>query len=180
MTSAELIAALRRRDETALKTLYDRFGTLVYASILRITRDPQTAEEITLDAFLHVWEHAADMKEQARVEAWLLTVARSRAIDRLRSASAAKRNPAAPEPAPLSPPGPDELAEQSQHRKLVQQAMEQLNASQRAALTLAYYEGLSHSQIAERLQEPLGTVKTRIRQAMEILRDTLQPVLTSS
>lgn len=177
----ELAVALGRGEERALAELYDRYGHAVYNLALRITRDPGAAEEISLDSFLQVWRQA-DRFDAAHgtLPSWLFTIARSRAIDRVRAAGAAKRTHAEDITPVSGPQPPDEMAELAERRQLVRQALAALSPPQRAALELAYYEGLSHSQIAARLGEPLGTVKTRIRQAMQILRSTLAPVLSTT
>ena len=179
METPELVLALRQGEEHALSQLYDRYGGAVYNLALRITHDPGSAEEVCLDAFLHVWRQAARFNEHhGSVSSWLFTVARSRAIDRLRAAGAAKRREVEDVTPVTSIEQPDEMAELAERRQLVRAAMAELPEPQRAALELAYYEGLSHSQIAQRLGEPLGTVKTRIRQAMTVLRRALTPVLS--
>ena len=177
----ELARALGQGDEGALAELYDRYGRAVYNLALRITRDPGMAEEISLDSFLQIWRQAARFDaHQGSLPSWLFTIARSRAIDRVRAAGAAKRVQAE-EFTPMSPTDqPDEAAALAERRRLLRQAMQTLSPAQRAALELAYYEGLSHSQIAERLGEPLGTIKTRIRQAMTVLRRALEPVLSAT
>ncbi len=177
----EFVLALRRGEERALVDLYERYGTAVYHLALRITRDAGAAEEISLDSFLQLWRHADRFKaDQGTLSSWLFTIARSRAIDRVRAAAAAKRTPVE-DPGPGSAlPQPDEIADLAERQRLVRQAMSALSPAQQAALELAYYEGLSHSQIADRLGEPLGTIKTRIRQAMIILRRTLAPVLSAT
>jgi RNA polymerase sigma-70 factor (ECF subfamily) len=175
----ELALALRRGEERALVGLYDRYGGAVYRLALRITRDRATAEEISLDSFHQVWQQAGRYDAgQGSLTSWLFTIARSRALDRVRAASAAKRRPIV-EPAPVVSEGPEMAADLEQRRVLVRTAMAQLPEAQRAALELAYYEGLSHSEIAARLDQPLGTVKTRIRQAMLVLRQSLEPVLSA-
>lgn len=179
--SERLVAGLRRRDERALSELYDRYGQTVYAIALRVTGDAGAAEEISLDAFWQLWQQADRFDAtQGSLLNWLLTIARSRAIDRARARGARKRTMAEDltDLSRVHPPA-EEIAELHQRRTLVRQAMETLSPDQRTALSLAYYEGLSHSQIATRLQEPLGTVKTRIRQAMSVLRRALGPVLTT-
>ncbi len=176
----ELALALRRGEERALAELYDRYGGAVYNLALRITRDPGTAEEIGLDTFLQIWRQATRFDAQhGTLSSWLFTITRTRAIDRVRAASAAKRTHADDLVAVTPADRPEEMAELAERRRLVRQAMKALSAPQRAALELAYYEGLSHSQIAARLDEPLGTVKTRIRQAMHVMRKTLAPVLST-
>jgi RNA polymerase sigma-70 factor (ECF subfamily) len=178
--SEQLAAALRGRDEQALAEVYDRYGRTAYALALRITGDTGAAEEISLDAFWQLWQQAERFDvTQGSLLNWLLTMVRSRAIDRTRARRARKRT-LAEDPTDVTPVHPpDEVAELRQRRALVHQAMAALSPAQRAAVSLAYYEGLSHSQIADRLQEPLGTVKTRIRQAMSVLRRALAPALTS-
>jgi len=181
LESEQLGAALRQRDEHALAEVYDRYGRTVYALALRITGDAGAAEEISIDSFWQLWQQAERFDvAQGSLLNWLLTIARSRAIDRVRARGARKRVQALDPTDVNHARPPDEAAELSQRRLLVRQAMETLPPAQRTALSLAYYEGLSHSQIAERLQEPLGTVKTRIRQAMGVLRRSLAPVLTTS
>jgi RNA polymerase sigma-70 factor (ECF subfamily) len=178
--SAELVAGLRQRDERALAELYDRYGQTVYAVALRVTGDAGAAEEICLDAFWQVWQQVDRYDAtQGSVLNWLLTICRSRAIDRLRARSARKRQTAddAIDTVHVHPPA-EELADLNERQQLVREAMAALSPDQRHALSLAYYEGLSHSQIADRLQEPLGTVKTRIRQAMGVLRRVLGPLLS--
>ncbi len=179
MEAQELALALCRGEQHALAELYDRFGGAVYHFALRITRDPSTAEEICLDAFLQLWRQADRFNaNHGSIQSWLFTIARSRAIDRIRAAGAAKRTEAEDPISVNAVPQPDETAEFAERRELVREAIATLPAVQRTALELAYYEGLSHSQIANRLNEPLGTVKTRIRQAMIALRQTLAPVLS--
>ena len=177
----ELVLALRQGEERALAELYDRYGGAVYNLALRITRDCGTAEEISLDSFLQVWRQADRFNaQQGSLPSWLFTIARTRAIDRVRAAGATKRTRAEDDSTAVIPTSqPDEMAELAERRQLLRQAMSTLSTPQRVALELAFYEGLSHSEIAARLGEPLGTVKTRIRQAMLVLRRTLAPVLTT-
>jgi RNA polymerase sigma-70 factor, ECF subfamily len=177
--NVRIVAALRQRDEGALAQVYDRYGQAVYGLALRITGDTGAAEEISLDAFWHLWQHAERYDPtQGSLLNWLFTIARSRAIDRVRARGAQKRVHAE-DPTDVNHVRPaEELVEVVEQRRLVREAMQALSPEQRAALSLAYYEGLSHSQIAARLQEPLGTVKTRIRQAMLVLRRALEPALT--
>lgn len=175
---AELAARLTAKDESALAQVYDLYGGAVYHLALRITRDSGAAEEVCLDSFMQLWQQAATFDHHGgNLLGWLFTIARSRAIDRLRMAAAVKRTPVeAVTAAPVE--RPDDKAEQTQRRELVRKAFAALAPAQRTALELAYYEGLSHTEIAQRLGEPLGTVKTRIRQAMISMRQTLAPVLS--
>jgi RNA polymerase sigma-70 factor (ECF subfamily) len=174
----ELTAALGRQEEGALAELYDRFGGAVYSFALRLTGDRGMAEEVSLDAFLQVWQQAGRFDvTQGSVQSWLFTIARSRAIDRMRAARAAKRTHAEDAATSQRVVQPDEVAELAERQRLVRAAMASLTPVQRTALELAFFEGLSHSQIATRLGEPLGTIKTRVRQAMITLRRALGPVL---
>jgi RNA polymerase sigma-70 factor (ECF subfamily) len=180
LESQQLAAALGRREESALTELYDRYGRTVYALALRILRDPGMAEEISLDAFWQAWQQIDRFNAtRGSLPSWLFTIARSRAIDRLRSQVAAKRTPNDLGGGSQSQP-PDEAVELAQRRRLVRDAMTKLSPEQRSALELAYFEGLSHSEISTRLDQPLGTVKTRIRQAMTILRRELEATVATS
>ncbi|MBI3784336.1 MAG: sigma-70 family RNA polymerase sigma factor [Deltaproteobacteria bacterium] len=175
------VVAVQKEYEQDLAELYDRYGAAVYRLALRITQDPSAAEEICLDAFLQLWRQVIRSDQpRGRVQAWLFTIARSRAIDRVRAGSAVKRTQSDDINVDSPSNQPDEMADLAQRQRLVRDAMAELSSAQRAALELAYYEGLSHSQIATRLGEPLGTVKTRIRQAMLTLRQKLKPVLTTT
>lgn len=177
----QLVGRLRARDESALTQLYDRYANAVYALALRITDDVGAAEEISLDAFWQLWQQAERFDgSQGSLQNWLFTMARSRAIDWVRARTAQKRTMHEDPSAVNDVRRPDEAAELGERRQLVRDAMVALSRDQRMALAMAYYEGLSHQQIAERLKEPLGTVKTRIRQAMIVLRRTLGPLLMTS
>jgi RNA polymerase sigma-70 factor (ECF subfamily) len=180
LESQQLAAALGRREESALTELYDRYGRTVYALTLRILRDPGMAEEISLDAFWQVWQQIDRFNAtRGSLPSWLFTIARSRAIDRLRSRVAAKRT-ANDTSGGSESQAPDEAVELAERRRLVREAMAKLSPEQRSALELAYFEGLSHSEISARLSQPLGTVKTRIRQAMIILRRHLEGTVSAS
>jgi len=176
----QVVTALRARDEGALAQLYDRYGGAVYGLALRVTGDAGAAEEISIDTFWQLWQHVDRFDgTQGSLQNWLFTIARSRAIDRVRARVARKRTTAEDPTDVTDVARPEDAAELVERRRLVRDAMARLTADQRTALALAYYDGLSHSQIAERLQEPLGTVKTRIRQAMIALRRTLGPLLST-
>lgn len=176
----DLAVALSQGRERALTELYDRFGGAVYGLAFRVTGDRGAAEEISLDTFLQVWQQAGRFNaDQGSLQSWLFTIARSRAIDRVRAAKAVKRTQAEDSTAEQHVERPEETVELAERRRLVREAITGLTRSQRTALELAYFEGLSHAQIAERLGEPLGTVKTRVRQAMIVLRRTLGPALAT-
>ena len=174
-----LIERTANGEETALAALYDATCALVNGLAVRILGDRGAAEEVTADVYLQVWRQAVryDGGRGAPLT-WLLTLTRSRAIDRLR-AGANQRASSAPLRAALhvasDAPGPEEHSTVRQRRRVVQRALTRLPSDQRRALELAYFEGLSHSEIAATLGEPLGTVKTRVRLGMLRLRDTLGP-----
>jgi RNA polymerase sigma-70 factor (ECF subfamily) len=169
-------------DHAGLAELYDRHGGAVFSLAVRILGDAGEAEDVTQEVFTQVWRQAGRFDaSRGSVPAWLLTIARSRAIDRLR-ARRAQGDRAAPDAIEKVESGgraaervaaPElELIEREQVLR-VRQALERLPLPQRVAIELAYYEGLTQAEIAARLQEPLGTVKTRIRLGLLKLRDVL-------
>ena len=176
---AELMGRVRARDANALRALYDRHSSMVYGLGLRILRDPAEAEDLAQDVFLHLWRRA-DLFDGARgvFLGWLVSLVRNRAIDRLRARRTNAQKTDAFEverqadPAPRAN-DPNETAYASELRIAVTKALATLPEAQRSALELAYYGGLSHSEIAEKLETPLGTIKARIRQGMLRMRDLL-------
>jgi len=174
-----LLARCARRDETALGALYDRYGSVLYGLALRITGEQADAEEAVLSAFDQAWREAARFSaERGSVAAWLTMITRSRALDvvrargrRLRLTDAARQADPPVEAAPRA----DQPVEAEERRTRIRRALADLPEPQREAIELAYFEGLSQSEIAARLGEPLGTVKTRVRLAMQKLRELLRP-----
>ncbi len=173
----ELARRLQRREADAMTTLYDRFGRLAYSVILSIVRDAATAEDLVQETFLRVWNRIQAFEAgRGALGPWLLTIARNRAIDHVRS-SAARMNRNAWEldvrehPSLFTDMERDVL--NSDHSRVIRAALEKLSEQQRKVIELAYYEGLSQSEMAERLGEPLGTVKTWVRTALKHLRDEL-------
>jgi len=176
----ELMRRISRGEADALRELYARHGRLVYGLAWRIVADAEAAEEICQDVFLRAWEKAGTYQhEKAQVRTWLARIARNRAIDllRRRGAREARARGAWEEmksaaleahPDPATPVETDEL------RSRVSRAILSLPLEQRAALSLAFFQGQTHRQIAEATGEPLGTVKSRIRSAMLKLRDLLE------
>ena len=187
---AALMRLIALSQEQALAQLYDRYNRLVFSLALAIVQDRATAEEITLDVFMRIWQKAALYNpEQARVSTWLTHITRNHAIDVLRRRAARPEHYSVElnEEAPRSElPGrtPADKAEESLQRERIQSALSLLPTDQRQVLFLAYFEGYTQSQIAETLHQPLGTVKTRMRLALQKLRDYLQgesePVNTST
>jgi len=169
------------RDEEALSSLYDRHKGVLFALALRLLRDRAEAEEVLSDVFLQAWRSAAGFdRNRGSVIGWLVTLCRSRAIDHLRSRGrreAAMTAFGRAEEIGLAgmqpPPGPEKDADAVLKRRRIIEAFGALSPQQRDALDLAFFGGLSHSEIASRLNEPLGTVKTRIRRGLSILRESL-------
>ena len=174
MTGAELIRRMAEGDRDAFKQLYDRHAREVYPLVLKIVRDPADAADVLQEVFWEAWQTAASYDPaRGTAEAWLFMRARTRAIDRLRSVRRRSETFAAPLDEGLATaPEPGNAAERAEQREVVG-AMERLSEAQREVLALAYYAGLTQTEIAQRLEQPLGTVKTRIRQALERLREVL-------
>lgn len=169
----QLLRRLAAGEHGALGQFYDLFAGLVNAVALRILRDAADAEDVVQEVFVQVWRQAARYDSgRGSPEAWISTLARSRAIDRLRMRIGRNRTQAQQEarPAAVTPPpnAADALA--------VRAALGELPSEQRRVLELAYYEGLTQSEIARRLEQPLGTVKTRMRSGMTRLREALEPL----
>jgi RNA polymerase sigma-70 factor (ECF subfamily) len=179
-TSVALIVQVSRGDESALAQLYDRTNSLVYGLALRIVRDPSAAEDIMLEVYLQVWRTAQSFDAaRGTVSSWLVTLVRSRAIDWLRSRQARRANLSQPlDDAPIlrdHRPNPEQVNQEADRARFVRKAMAGLAPGQRRAIELAYFSGLSQSEIASQTGLPLGTVKTRIRLGMIQLREVLGP-----
>jgi RNA polymerase sigma-70 factor (ECF subfamily) len=179
-----LLLLIASAQESALGELYDRYGRLVYSMALNTVGEPSLAEEIAQDVYLRVWNKADTYRaEQGKVITWLASITRYRAIDMLRRQSVRPEGNQATwseeEPFEISDPSDiEELVETSQRKQRIRSAIAQLPEDQRRALALAFFQGYSHTEIAEILNEPLGTVKTRIRLAMQKLRTILQGELS--
>lgn len=178
----ELLHAIARGDEQALASLYDRYRVILFSLVLRILHSRDDAEDVLQELFLQVWKRASDFDEsRGRPFTWLVTLARSRAIDRLRSLNARER--AVTESARAA--GPDECVDavgdaiRSEQSEVVRRALAELPEEQRRALLLAYFEGLTQTEIAARLGAPLGTIKTRMRSGMLKLRELLREQMNS-
>lgn len=164
-------------EHEALAELYDRHGRIVFSLALRIVRDQRDAEEVAQDVFAQAWRESGRYSAgRGSVIAWLMTLTRSRAVDRLRGRKARPDTATDSEPivaiADGTAPADEQLSAAAQAAQ-VRTALNALPLVQRLAIELAFYEGLTHAEIADRLEQPLGTVKTRIRQGLLKLRDQL-------
>ena len=174
-----LLRLITHSDENALSALYDRYSRLVYSVALNTLSDPGLAEEVTQDVFVRVWGKASTYNaEQGRITTWLTSISRHRSIDLYRQHRNRNDTILVDWQAAESIDLPDEQnveweADLKQRQQRIRWAVAQLPAEQRQALGLAFFQGLSHPEIANALGEPLGTVKTRIRLAMQKLRNLL-------
>ncbi|HEX8746700.1 MAG TPA: sigma-70 family RNA polymerase sigma factor [Pyrinomonadaceae bacterium] len=176
---AALIERMALGDESALSSLYDRSSRLIFGLLLRILNDAGLAEEVLLDVYMQVWRQAGKYEPQrGKTLAWLVTIARSRAIDRLRSLRQEETRKesldAAGSHAPALTTAFEDPTIAPERQRLVRGALDSLPPEQRQVIEMAYYLGLSHSEIAARLGQPLGTVKTRTRLGMMKLREQLK------
>lgn len=163
-----LVARLRAGDQLALSELYDRYSSVVYGVALRILQDTGAAEDLLQDIFLQLWRKPdAFDSSRGSLGAWLSVIARHRAIDRLR-----QRRPESDIEDCIIASGTDlrDETERSLVIEKVRVVMNEMSPDQRAAMELAFFEGLTHSEIAEKTGEPLGTIKTRIRSGLQLLR----------
>jgi RNA polymerase sigma-70 factor, ECF subfamily len=175
VTDTELLHAIARRDEEALALLYDRYRRILFGMLVRILGSREESEDVLQEVFLQVWGKAKSFDEQrGRVFTWLVTMARSRGIDRLRSRAARARLAAATAREETEAVG-DAVDDtfRSEQRQVVLTALAALPEDQKRTLVLAYFEGLTQSEIARHLGAPLGTVKTRMRAGMIKLRELL-------
>jgi RNA polymerase sigma-70 factor (ECF subfamily) len=172
-----LIDRLKRRDPQALGELYDRYGKLAYSLVVRVVRDPAVAEDLVQETFLRIWNRAQSIdSERNAIGPWLLAIARNRAIDYLRSAAGRDRTASVE----LDETGHASLFSEmeagilvSDQIRRVKAAMDKLAPNYRAVMELAYFEGLSQSEMSEKMGQPLGTIKTWVRTALQCLRDDL-------
>lgn len=173
-----IVARIASGDDRALSQLYDVTSRLVYGLVLRIVRDPATAEEVALEVYLQAWRTAGSYQSsRGSVTSWLAITARSRALDWMRSRQA--RHVRGSENIDAVPDMPDTAASPEEHMVLsaqaiiVRKALDALPSEQRIAIDLGFFSGMTHAEIAEHLDLPLGTVKSRIRMGMNKLRELL-------
>ena len=176
-SSAALIAAIAAGDRDAFSRFYDLTAPMAFGLIRRVLRDPEAAAEVLQEVFWQVWQDAPRYDpKRGSPEAWLVMRAKTRAIDRLRSIRRRDRTFVAPVDESVAQRSPDQApnpAVVAEDRGLIQTALAQLPEAQRRVIELAFFEGLTHSEIATRLGEPLGTVKTRARLGLDRLRGVL-------
>lgn len=182
-TDENLLRLIAQHDATALATLYDRHAQTIYNLIMRIVREPASADEILQDTFWQVWRKAAEFQGAGAATAWLYRIARNKSLDRLR------RQKTEPQPV-LSDEAPEgsgiwatlaavdgnveQIAAQEWQRQDIHKALANIPADQRRSLELAYFEGMTQREIAAHMQVPVGTVKTRVRIGLEKLERLLR------
>jgi RNA polymerase sigma-70 factor, ECF subfamily len=175
---AALVQRLLQKDVSAFEQLYDRHSRVVYGLVLRILQQASTSEEVVQDVFLQLWRNAAQYQAaRGAFVPWLLTLARNRALDnlRLKSERQRRREDQTEElPSIVTAPDYEKALDEKRRAERVRSLMTSLNPQQKKAIEMAYFEGLSHSEIAAALKEPLGTVKSWIRNGLLRLKEGLQ------
>jgi len=169
---AALLARVQRGDEQAMAMLFDRYSRIVYSVALRVLRDAASAEDILQEIFMQIWRNPAGfVATRGSLGGWLAVVTRNRSIDTLR------RKKPTEQVEEMQLPSPGNLADEAERNLMMERArivIAQLPAEQRKTLEMAFFDGLTHSEIAEMTGDPLGTVKTRIRSALLTLRKGFQ------
>src|SRR5262245_45729488 len=176
----DLVRRMRQGDDSALEMLYARYGGLVYSLALRIVGDPELAREVLQDTFIRSWDGRETYDpDRGRVAWWLMGIARNGAVDLLRSRphQARLREQAAAAAEPRATPRAGDLGDAVALRRAVANALQSLSLGQRQAIELAYYGGRTQLEIAQELGEPLGTIKSRMREAIDQLRRVLRPLI---
>jgi len=176
-----LLGRVAMGDRLALRALYDQAAPKLFGLAMRITGKRDWAEDVVQESFVSIWHHASDYRPQlAAPMTWMTTIVRNRALDCLRRAKASRLASAAPlDDTPGSEleddhAGPAELAQASEQARALSRCLQRLEQPQRQAVVLAYLQDLSHTELAERLQVPLGTIKSWIRRGLEKLRTCLE------
>jgi RNA polymerase sigma-70 factor (ECF subfamily) len=175
---ASLLRAVQRGDEDALAALYDRYAGVAYGLAYRVTNDGTAAEDAVQEAYISLWKQAPRFDPaRGNVRSWLLTIVHHKAVDavRRRANRFAAPLPDGAEEFLAGHDRPDEIAEWSMEAEAVREAVRQVPVDQRRTIEMAYFEGLTHVEIAERTGVPLGTVKSRLRIGLEKMRVYLRP-----
>ena len=172
---AALVQSIAAGDQLALHALYERAHRIVFTLIMRITANRETAEELTIDVFHDIWRRASRYDPaNGTVLAWIMNQARSRAIDRLRFENRKKRSDGGDLPSPLEAAAdPRDVIELRQQGEALRAALATLTPAERQAIETTFFGGLTHAEAAARLNQPLGTIKTRIRSGLHKLRQML-------
>lgn len=180
---AEQMRKMAQGDHAALSRCYDLIGPMVFSLAVRMMRDRHAAEDVTQDIFVQVWRQASNYDTQrGSAEAWIMMISRTRILDRLRSRAAGVVLKSVGDNLPDAPDAedwPNDLAVTNENARLVRTALATLPPDQKQALQLAFFDGLTHVEISEKLGVALGTIKTRIRLGLMKIRDRLQPDDTS-
>jgi len=182
-TDAALMASILKRDAAALEALYDRYSRPIYSLVLRIAQDPPSTEEIVQDVFLLLWRNASQYQaERGPLEPWLFTLARNRALDFLRLKREKQRRREIPlddalSPADIQNPHPERALDRARSAERVRAVLRTLPDLQRRAIELAFFDGMTHTEISAAMGEPLGTVKSWIRGGLLRLRESLGAAL---
>jgi RNA polymerase sigma-70 factor (ECF subfamily) len=174
LSDESLLSLVAGSDDAALAELYDRYGRIAYGVAVRVLRDEALAQDAVQDAFLAVWRSADRfLAERAKASTWILTIVHRRAIDLVRREEIRRGEPLEHAPEPAAPETVEDEATLGFQRRVVQEALRRLPPEQREALELGYYGGLTQSELAERLDQPLGTIKSRMFAGLSRLRDLL-------
>lgn len=186
LSDEELMQQLFLRDRHAFEAIYDRYSDLVYSTALRVLRDPHLAEDISQEIFVRLWRKPDSyVAERGRFLTWLISVTRNRAVDEIRARGRRQRHEtASPEEQERELPAGEAMdpalnAQLAEQRRIVRAALAELPPEQRQVIELAFFGGLTQREIADRLSQPLGTVKTRVRLGMQKLRAHLAPEVRS-
>jgi RNA polymerase sigma-70 factor (ECF subfamily) len=177
-----LLLRVQRRDQTALSELYDRYSSLVYTIVLRVVKATDEAEDLVQEVFMQIWNKAASFsQDKGSVYTWIVTIAKRKAIDRLRSKDIIHKGESLSEeeqyieiPDAAYMTNPLHAAMSAEYERIIRKGLDELSVEQRTAIELSYFDGYTQEQIAQRLNIPLGTVKTRQRQGLIKLRDILK------
>jgi RNA polymerase sigma factor (sigma-70 family) len=179
LSDEALVALVARRDDAALAALYDRFGRVAYGLALRVLRDRSLAEDAVQEAFMTVWRNADRfVAERSKASSWILTFVHRRAVDLVRREQRRRTESVETRPDEDVAPSPDEEAWLRLRRERVQEALRTLPDQQREAIELAYFGGFTQSELAERLGQPLGTIKSRMFTGLARLRELLDDTET--
>lgn len=179
LSDQELLELLVDKQRVALEVLYQRYSGAIYSLAMHMLRDRGAAEEVVQDAFLNVWRRASSYRsDRGKVAAWLFSVGHHRIIDELRKRKRRDQTTLVPDIEAVhqtedEAADPSKYTDQQMQRSRIKDALQLLRPEQRNVVVLAYYGGLTHTEIAEKLNQPLGTVKTRMRLALKKLRETM-------